>query len=146
MSKTGFLVRFFLIYLFAMGSLGVTTGILIEKGILEINQSSVSSFNTPILMLIAGSCFFLFAKRNSRLLANKELWLLSLIATIGNLLATIILVIPTVIMDEMPLFVLMISFVFMLTIQFFLTRLSGSIAMKIYRQKYPHDAQNNLPT
>ncbi|MBT1064303.1 ABZJ_00895 family protein [Bowmanella sp. Y26] len=97
-----FFLRFTLSYTLVMASVGFFS-VLIE-------MENPSLLNTPILMGIAYWCFYSYSIKNARIVQGKEKWRLVLLATLGDLLASIVLATPTALVAEIPFTWLLMGF------------------------------------
>lgn len=94
MSIPGFFIRFTVVYTLVMAAAGITLGLLgVEKA---------GNFNTPILLVIAYWCFYSYSSKNKRIIEGGEKWKLVFAALAGDVIAGILLGIPTMLANEIP--------------------------------------------
>ncbi|SDT94931.1 hypothetical protein SAMN05216210_0761 [Halopseudomonas salegens] len=94
MSLSGFFLRFTIIYTLVMAAAGITAGVL--------GLGQVSALNTPILLAIAYWCFYSYWNKNARIIEGGEQWALIFLALAGDVLASILLGMPTALASDMP--------------------------------------------
>ena len=95
MSTLGFFLRFTISYTLIMAAAGVTTGLL--------GFENASSLNTPILLGISYWCFYSYSSKNSRIIESAEKWKLVFLALAGDIITSILLGIPTMLANEVPI-------------------------------------------
>lgn len=95
MSILGFFIRFTVVYTLIMAAAGITLGLLgVEKA---------SNLNTPILLAISYWCFYSYSIKNSRIIEGGEKWKLVISALSGDILVSVLLGIPTMLVNEVPI-------------------------------------------
>lgn len=95
MTKFGFFTRFTLAYIVTMAIAGISMSLLgFEK---------TSSLNTPILLGISYWVFYSYMNKNERIAEGGEKWSLVFLALIGEIITTILLGIPTLLANEVPI-------------------------------------------
>ncbi|WP_281558113.1 ABZJ_00895 family protein [Thalassomonas sp. RHCl1] len=94
MSILGFFTRFTIVYTLVMAATGITMGLL------EVEKAD--SLNTPILMAIAYWFFYSYSNKNARVIEGSEKWKLIFSALAGDVLASLLLGIPTMLASEVP--------------------------------------------
>ncbi|WP_347331740.1 ABZJ_00895 family protein [Marinimicrobium locisalis] len=95
MSKIGFFIRFTLTYALVMAAAGITISILEVK--------SASSLNTVLLMAVAYWFFYSFSTKNSRIIEGNEKWSLIFLALAGDVLTSVVLGVPAMLANDLPL-------------------------------------------
>lgn len=94
MSILGFFIRFSIIYTLVMAAAGITMSLLgVEKA---------SSLNAPILLVISYWCFYSYSNKNSRIIEGSEKWKLIFSAIAGDVLVSLLLGVPTMLANEVP--------------------------------------------
>jgi hypothetical protein len=101
MSIFSFFLRFTIAYTLIMAGVGVTAGL--------IGFEEASSLNTPILLGISYWCFYSYSNKNSRIIEGSEKWKLVFSALTGDILTSILLGIPTMLANEIPVNVLFVG-------------------------------------
>lgn len=103
MSILGFFTRFTAVYTLVMAAVGITMGLLgVEKA---------SSLNTPILLGVSFWCFYSYSTKNSRIIEGSEKWKLVFSALAGDVLASILLGVPTMLANGVPVKFLFVGMV-----------------------------------
>ncbi|MFQ6372433.1 ABZJ_00895 family protein [Shewanella sp. YIC-542] len=95
MSILGFFTRFTIVYTLVMAAVGITMGLL--------GVENANSLNTPILLAISFWCFYSYSTKNSRIIEGGEKWKLVFSALAGDVLASVLLGVPTMIANEVPI-------------------------------------------
>ena len=112
MSKLGFFTRFTIIYIVIMAVAGASMSLLgVEKA---------SSLNTPILLGISYWCFYSYTNKNARIIEGNEKWSLVFLALLGDLIATVLLGIPAMLANEVPVKFLLVGLGFVLPLHLLL--------------------------
>ncbi|QMV14000.1 hypothetical protein Vspart_01248 [Vibrio spartinae] len=112
MTKIGFFIRFTAAYIVVMAIAGVAAGFL--------GMENASSLNTPILFGISYWIFYTYTNKNERLIESREKWHLILLALLGDVITTILLGIPTMLVSHIPLNFLLIGFLITIPLHFLL--------------------------
>lgn len=133
MSIFRFFIYFTVLYTVAMAAVGLVSGI---AGI-----ENPSNLNTPVLLAIAFWVFYSYSDKNSRLVAGSEKWKLVFVALAGDVLGSCLLVIPLVILEEIPLLMLFFGMLIVIPLHLLLLVLVNSFVGKYLLKKRPELAQ-----
>lgn len=112
MSKLGFFTRFTLLYIVVMAIAGVSMSLL--------GVEQASSLNIPILLGISYWCFYSYANKNAKIIERNEKWNLIFLALLGDLITSMLLGVPTMLANEVPIKFLLIGLVVVLPLHFLL--------------------------
>ncbi|MEP1551995.1 MAG: ABZJ_00895 family protein [Paraglaciecola sp.] len=78
----------------------VYTLVMALVGVLEFKRGS--RLNVPVLFGIAYWCFYSYSNKNSRVIVGREKWKLVFYAIAADVLASILLEVPTLLANEVP--------------------------------------------
>ncbi|MBL4608386.1 MAG: ABZJ_00895 family protein [Pseudomonadales bacterium] len=102
MSIKSIFFRFTAVYALSMIVIGFVVSFL--------ELENASSFNTPILIVIAFWCFTSYSKSNKRISSSKEKWKIIWLFLLGDILVSVLLATPLIITSEVPLRFFLIGF------------------------------------
>lgn len=101
MSIKALFFRFTIVYLLVMAVAGVVAGTL--------EMENPSTLNTPILIAITYWCFYSYSIKNKRIISAKAKWIIIWLLLAGDLLVSIILATPMVILTDLSISALAIG-------------------------------------
>ncbi len=134
MSILGFFTRFTFVYTLVMAVAGITMALLgVEK---------TSSLNTPILLGISFWCFYSYSTKNSRIIEGSEKWKLVFSALAGDVLASVLLGVPTMLANEVPIKFLLIGMAVIIPLHALLFLAVNYCVKKHLLKKRPELAQS----
>ena len=134
MSILGFFVRFSITYTLIMAVTGVVVGLL------EIDNAT--SLNTPILLGITYWCFYSYSNKNARIIDGGEKWKLIFSALAGDVLTSILLGIPTMLANEVPVKFLFVGMAIVIPLHFLMfIAVNFGVKKQMLKQR-PELAQN----
>ncbi|WDE02500.1 ABZJ_00895 family protein [Thalassomonas actiniarum] len=135
MSILGFFTRFTIVYTLVMAATGITMGLL------EVEKAD--SLNTPILMAIAYWFFYSYSNKNSRVIEGSEKWKLIFSALAGDVLASLLLGIPAMLANEVPVKFLLVGMAVIIPLHLLLfIAVNFGVKKQIVKQR-PELAQNS---
>lgn len=112
MSNLAFFIRFSITYMLIMAVAGITLGLL--------QVENASSINTPIFLALSYWFFYSYSNKNSRIIQTSEKWKLICLALAGDFIVSILLGIPTMLANEIPLEYLLIGMAIVMPMHFLL--------------------------
>ena len=93
--------RFTIVYFLVMAVAGVVAG--------SLEMKNPSTLNTPILIVITYWCLYSYSLKNKRIISARAKWLIIWLLLAGDLLASIFLAAPMVILTDMSITALAIG-------------------------------------
>ncbi len=112
MSIKALFFRFTIIYFLVMAVAGVVAG--------ELEMKNPSTLNTPILMAITYWCIYSYSLKNKRVISAKAKWLIIWLLLAGDLLVSIILAMPMVMLTDISIYALAIGMAIVLPLHLLL--------------------------